>query len=172
MCDGVTGHVDSLHLEGRIYSREHLVGKELSTSLGELRHLKYLNLSWNDFQGSQIPEFIGSLKELTYLDLSKANLNILDLITYYNELLAHDMNWISGLSSLEHLDLSYVNLTGVKILDVVLYMAPLVKVLSLSDCGLLIDDRSLLRNLSTTLSNIWILAGIFSQENSLTFFKT
>ncbi|KAJ0742392.1 putative non-specific serine/threonine protein kinase [Helianthus annuus] len=166
MCDGVTGRVDSLHLKGRMYSGEHLVGKELSTSLGELRHLKYLDLSWNDFQGSQIPEFIGSLKELTYLDLSNAdfsgiiprhignlsNLKILDLRG--DELMAQDMNWISGLTSLEHIDLSYVNLTGAKILDVILYMSPLVKVLSLSSCGLLIDDRGLLRNLSTTLSNI------------------
>ncbi|MFS7975585.1 putative non-specific serine/threonine protein kinase [Helianthus anomalus] len=81
MCDGVTGH---------------------------LRYLKYLNLSRNDFQGSQIPEFIGSLKQLTYLDLSKADfsgiiphhignlskLKILDLSTYYHELMSQDMNSI------------------------------------------------------------------------------
>ncbi|KAM0005354.1 putative non-specific serine/threonine protein kinase [Helianthus debilis subsp. tardiflorus] len=164
MCDGVTGHVEGL----RLSDDGCLVSKELITSLGELRHLKYLNLSGNDFQGSQIPEFIGSLKELIYLDLSKAffsgiiphhignlsNLKILDLSYNSNFLIAHDVNWISGLSSLEHLDLSSVNLTGLKILDVVLYMAPSVKVLSLFDCGLLIDDSGSLRNLSTTLSNI------------------
>ncbi|KAJ0520003.1 putative non-specific serine/threonine protein kinase [Helianthus annuus] len=170
MCDGVTGHVESLHLSAGDEDFM-LVSKELSTSLGELRHLKHLNLSGNDFQGSQIPEFIGSLKQLTYLDLSKANfsgiiphhignlsnLKNLDLgssLFFYYQLIAHDMNWISGLSSLEHLDLSYVNLTGLKVLDVVLYMAPSVKVLSLSACGLLIDDSCPLRNLSTTLSNI------------------
>ncbi|KAM0005351.1 putative non-specific serine/threonine protein kinase [Helianthus debilis subsp. tardiflorus] len=165
ICDGVTGNVESLHLSD---SDGYLVSKELSTSLQELRHLKYLNLTRNDFQGSQIPEFIGSLKQLTYLDLSKANfsgiiphhignlsnLKGLDLSYNFNLLIAHDVNWISGLSSLEHIDLSYVNLTGLKFLDVVLYMAPAVKVLSLSNCGLLIDDRGPLHNLSTTLSNI------------------
>ncbi|MFS7975572.1 putative non-specific serine/threonine protein kinase [Helianthus anomalus] len=183
MCDGVTGHVESLHLSGG------LVSKELSTSLGELRHLKHLDLSWNSFQGSRIPEFIGSLRQLTYLNLSYAdfsgiipyhignlsNLKSLDLSYGFNVLIAHDVNWIYGLSSLEHLDLSYVNLTGLKILDVVLYMAPSVKVLSLSYCGILIDDRGLLlRNSSTTLSNIKHrdLRGNISQVNSLTFFKT
>ncbi|KAJ0512475.1 putative non-specific serine/threonine protein kinase [Helianthus annuus] len=166
MCDGVTGHVEGLRLSAG--DDGYLVSKELSTSLGELMHLKYLNLSGNDFQGSQIPEFIGSMKQLTYLNLSHSefsgiipyhignlsNLKSLDLGHNYNSLIAHDVNWISGLSTLEHLDLNYVNLTGAKILDVVLYMAPSVKVLSLSNCGLLIDDRGLLRNLSTTLSNV------------------
>ncbi|KAF5784824.1 putative non-specific serine/threonine protein kinase [Helianthus annuus] len=160
MCDGVTGHVESLYL-----SRDEdfiLVSKELSTSLGELRHLKHLDLSGNAFRGNQIPEFIGSFKQLTYLNLSNADFS--GIIPYHignlssgvieNRLIAHDVNWISGLSLLEHLDLSSVNLTGLKILDVVLYMAPSVKVLSLSDCGLLINDSCLLRNLSTTLSNI------------------
>uniref|UniRef100_A0A251TIN0 Putative leucine-rich repeat domain, L domain-like protein n=1 Tax=Helianthus annuus TaxID=4232 RepID=A0A251TIN0_HELAN len=175
MCDGVTGHVESLHLERRdaffFFSGERLIGKELSTSLGELRHLKHLDLSGNFFPGSRIPEFIGSLKQLTYLNLSNAyfsgiiphhignlsNLKSLDLsYNSYNDnpLIAHDMDWLSGLSSLEHINLSYVNLTGAKILDVVLYMAPSVEVLSLSYCGLLIDDHGWLRNLSTTLSNI------------------
>ncbi|KAJ0742384.1 putative histone deacetylase [Helianthus annuus] len=87
-CDGVTRNVISLHLEGagglKHYfpyhfkrrlsdSDEFLVSNELSTSLGELSHLRYLDLSGNDFLGSRIPEFIGSLKQLTYLNLSFAN---------------------------------------------------------------------------------------------------
>ncbi|KAJ0528612.1 putative leucine-rich repeat-containing, plant-type, leucine-rich repeat domain superfamily [Helianthus annuus] len=171
MCDGVTGHVDSLHLRADFGT--YLRSEKIGTSLRELRYIKYLDLSGNLFRGNRIPEFIGSLKQLTYLNLSNAyfsgiiphnignlsNLKNLDLRSfpgnsYYDQLIAHDTNWISGLSSLEHIDLSDVNLTGLKILDVVLYMAPSVKVLSLSHCGLLIDDRGLLPNLSTTLSNI------------------
>ncbi|KAI7735656.1 hypothetical protein M8C21_005203, partial [Ambrosia artemisiifolia] len=143
--------------------------KKLSTSLRELRHLKYLDLSGNDFRENRIPEFIGSLNQLTYLNLSNSyfsgiipyhignlsHLKILDLGSYYsNDLMSHDISWISGLSSLAYLDLSQVNLTGAKIFDVWFYMAPSLKVLKLSNCGLLIDDRGPLRNFSTTLSNI------------------
>ncbi|KAM0027608.1 putative endo-polygalacturonase [Helianthus debilis subsp. tardiflorus] len=141
MCDGFTGRVKSLHLERRdtFFFLENallvkrLVGKELSTSLGVLRHLKHLDLSGNFFLGSRIPEFIGSLKQLTYLNLSNAyfsgiiphhignlsNLKSLDLsYNSYNDnpLIAHDMDWLSGLSSLKHINLSYVNLTRAKIL--------------------------------------------------------
>ncbi|KAJ0877927.1 putative non-specific serine/threonine protein kinase [Helianthus annuus] len=170
MCDGATGNVESLHLRGDFGS--YLLSKKMGTSLRELRHIKYLDLSGNSFQGNRIPGFIGSLKQLSYLNLSNAcfsgiiphnignlsNLKNLDLGSSprycYDRLNVHDTTWISSLSLLEHLDLSYMNLTGLKVLDVVLYMAPSVKVLSLSYCGLLIDDGGLLRNLSTTLSNI------------------
>ncbi|KAJ0520011.1 putative non-specific serine/threonine protein kinase [Helianthus annuus] len=170
MCDGATGNVESLHLRGDFDS--YLLSKKMGTSLRELRHIKYLDLSGNSFQGNRIPGFIGSLKQLSYLNLSNAcfsgiiphnignlsNLKNLDLGSSprycYDRLNVHDTTWISSLSLLEHLDLSYMNLTGLKVLDVVLYMAPSVKVLSLSYCGLLIDDGGLLRNLSTTLSNI------------------
>ncbi|KAJ0520006.1 putative non-specific serine/threonine protein kinase [Helianthus annuus] len=52
ICDGVTRNVVSLHLRpDGLYS---LQSKELSHSLGEVRHLKYLDLSFNYFQESQI----------------------------------------------------------------------------------------------------------------------
>nr|KAJ0194538.1 hypothetical protein LSAT_V11C800409660 [Lactuca sativa] len=70
-CDGVTGNVQRLHLKGDDYCL--LVGNKVSSSLAELRHLKYLDLSGNNFLGSRIPEFIGSLKQLTHLNLSDAN---------------------------------------------------------------------------------------------------
>ncbi|GKD21810.1 leucine-rich repeat protein, partial [Tanacetum coccineum] len=74
-CDKVTGKVDSLHLRGRydgIMGAENLIGKEVITCLKDLRHLKFLDLSGNDFRGSRIPEFIGSFKQLSYLNLSNA----------------------------------------------------------------------------------------------------
>ncbi|KAJ0742389.1 putative non-specific serine/threonine protein kinase [Helianthus annuus] len=172
-CNFVTGNVGSLQLRGGgwFHKQECLVSNEVSTSLGELRHLKYLDLSMNDFQESRIPKFIGSLKELTYLNLSYAKFsgiiphqigNLSNLITLdlssndYNEnlLIIHDMAWISGLSSLEHLNLSWVNLRGAKNLDMVLYMIPLLKELWLLGCGLSNVNLGALQNVSTSLSNI------------------
>ncbi|CAI9297100.1 unnamed protein product [Lactuca saligna] len=69
-CDVVTGNVEHLYLETDDYY--YLTGNKVSSSLAELRHLKYLDLSGNYFQGSRIPEFIGSLKQLRYLNLSDA----------------------------------------------------------------------------------------------------
>nr|GEU75154.1 leucine-rich repeat protein [Tanacetum cinerariifolium] len=152
-CDKVTGKVDSLHLRGRIYgfiseeyllgkeviiSDGYLIGKEVITCLKDLRHLKFLDLSGNDFQGSRIPEFIGSFKQLSYLNLSNAfsgiipprignlsNLVVLDLKTITKpSLMSYDMSWISGLSSLKSLDLSYVDLSKAQNRDMVFYMMP------------------------------------------------
>ncbi|KAJ0742391.1 putative non-specific serine/threonine protein kinase [Helianthus annuus] len=178
VCDVVTGNVGSLHLRGGdIISDSNfkgLVSNEVSTSLGELRHLKHLDLSMNNFQGSWIPKFIGSLKQLTYLSLSNANfsgiiplhigklsnLKSLDLSSYWshelmaNELMAHDMAWVSGLSSLEHLNLSCVHLGGAKNFGMVFYIVPSLKELRLSDCGLTNADVGPLCNSSAALSNI------------------
>ncbi|KAL7589053.1 hypothetical protein Lser_V15G40647 [Lactuca serriola] len=92
-CNGVTGHVERLHLRGDIaivsfekydsgssYSFDsdgnYLVGYEVNSSLVELRHLRHLDLSGNYFIGSRIPEFIGSLNQLTYLNLSNTFIQV------------------------------------------------------------------------------------------------
>ncbi|PWA76576.1 leucine-rich repeat protein [Artemisia annua] len=177
-CDKVTGKVESLHLRGSedIYGvQECLVGNEVSSSLRHLRNLKLLDLSANDFRRSRIPEFIGSLKQLSYLNLSYANffgvipphignlsnLKVLDLrsskysYTYnYNTLMSDDMSWISGLSLLEYLDLSNVDLSKAQNRDMVFYMMPSLEMLSLSRCNLTNADLGTLSNSSTTLANI------------------
>ncbi|KAH0782945.1 hypothetical protein KY290_002543 [Solanum tuberosum] len=65
-CDGFTGHVIGLdlscsRLEGTIHP---------NSSLFQLRHLQTLDLSANDFSGSQFPQGIGQLVSLTHLNLS------------------------------------------------------------------------------------------------------
>ncbi|KAL7590002.1 hypothetical protein Lser_V15G40712 [Lactuca serriola] len=177
-CDNVTGNVEGLNLRASFsytfderYSEfvgeGYLAGNEANSSLAELRHLKYLDLSGNDFEGSQIPEFIGSFKQLSYLNLSHAgfegiishhignlsNLKVLDLSSNQN-MMADNMVWTAGLSSLEHLDLSKVNLSGTHNFDMVLYMIPSLKVLSLSYCGLSNSDLGASHNFSRILPNI------------------
>uniref|UniRef100_A0A251TF76 Putative receptor like protein 47 n=1 Tax=Helianthus annuus TaxID=4232 RepID=A0A251TF76_HELAN len=91
MCDGATGNVESLHLRGDFGS--YLLSKKMGTSLRELRHIKYLDLSGNSFQGNRIPGFIGSLKQLSYLNLSNA---------CFSGIIPHN---IGNLSNLKNLDL-------------------------------------------------------------------
>ncbi|KAL7587331.1 hypothetical protein Lser_V15G37584 [Lactuca serriola] len=167
-CDGVTGNVQRLHLKGDDYY--YISGNKVSSSLAELRHLKYLDLSGNDFQRSRIPEFIGSLKHLSYLNLSDANfdgiipphignlsnLRVLDLSSYDSEnfLKADDMAWAFGLSSLELLNLSYVDLSGAQNWDMMLHMIPSLKELSLSQCRLSNVNLGPFLNSSRILPNI------------------
>ncbi|PWA80496.1 leucine-rich repeat protein [Artemisia annua] len=160
----VTGKVESLYLRGSegIYGLpEVLIGNEVSSSLRHLRNLKFLDLSANYFGGGQIPEFIGSFKQLSYLNLSNANfsgvipphignlsnLKFLDLASEpysYNTMMLDDMSWISGLSLLKYLDLSYVDLSKAQNRDMVFYMMPSLVKLNLGS----------LSNSSTTLANI------------------
>ncbi|XP_015087079.1 receptor-like protein 9DC1 [Solanum pennellii] len=65
-CNSFTGHVIGLdlscsRLEGTLHP---------NSSLFQLRHLQTLDLSSNDFTGSQIPQGIGQLVSLTHLNLS------------------------------------------------------------------------------------------------------
>ncbi|CAI9276835.1 unnamed protein product [Lactuca saligna] len=171
-CDVVTGNVESLHLRGSsedefLLQNFYLVGNEVSSSLADLRYLKYLDMSRNVFKGSRIPKFIGSLKQLTYLNLSHtgfegivphhignlSNLEVLDLSSNY-ELMANDMTWtFSHLSSLKHLDLSFLKLSGAKHRDMVLYM-PFLKTLCLHASNLYLSDLDHSLNSSKILPNI------------------
>ncbi|XP_039121435.1 probable inactive leucine-rich repeat receptor kinase XIAO [Dioscorea cayenensis subsp. rotundata] len=73
-CNNETGHVTKLDLQYPYYDPIHPIPppSKLNSSLIQLHHLNYLDLSNNDFQGFPIPDFIGSLANLDYLNLSNA----------------------------------------------------------------------------------------------------
>ncbi|KAM5552260.1 hypothetical protein ABKV19_026896 [Rosa sericea] len=165
-CNNRTGHVATVDLRNTYpytfldvqwntteYEESCLGGKLINPSLLGLKHLSYLDLSSNDFQGIHIPKFIGELTSLRYLNFSStryylnsvageipsslgnlSNLNYLDLSSRY-PLSSKNLNWLSHLSSLKYLNLGGVNLrsTGVSWLHEV-NMLPSLLELHLSSC--------------------------------------
>ncbi|KAM1122925.1 hypothetical protein FF1_004372 [Malus domestica] len=135
-CDNRTGRATKIDLrntyEDRLggdeewdewaYERSRLAGK-VTSSLLTLKHLSYLDLSFNNFQGIHI---VCQLPTLRYLNISSAssvgesefpksifnltNLQILDLS--WNSFTGHFPPQLASLESLKHLDLSYNDLKG------------------------------------------------------------
>ncbi|XP_050371633.1 receptor-like protein EIX2 isoform X2 [Argentina anserina] len=140
------------------------VSGKINPSLLNLRHLYYLDLSWNDFQGIRIPNFLGQLTRLRYLNLSYAafsgeiphflgnlsNLNYLslDYSDRSNDLegtpSSKSLKWLSHLSSLKYLNLGGVNLrrAGLSWLHSV-NMLPSLLELHLSACSITSDQLPL-----------------------------
>nr|XP_027079816.1 LRR receptor-like serine/threonine-protein kinase FLS2 [Coffea arabica] len=132
VCSNRSGRVIQLHLQ-RPVPEIHVVGDEeesplsgkISHSLQNLTHLRYLDLSLNDFSGIPIPSFFGSLRSLRYLNLSRAgfqgmvpyqlgnlsSLRTLSIGGNPSDLQVDNLQWLVGLSNLEHLDMSRVNLS-------------------------------------------------------------
>ncbi|CAL5339668.1 unnamed protein product [Camellia sinensis] len=134
VCNNLTGHVLELHLQNPntlfdFGSEVTALRGEINASLLNLKHLKYLDLSLNDFGGIPIPSFIGSLASLRCLNLSAAgfggsiphqlgnlsSLRFLSLKSFsfrldFGLMDVDKLQWLLGLSHLEHLDLSYVSL--------------------------------------------------------------
>ncbi|MED6118279.1 hypothetical protein PIB30_001512 [Stylosanthes scabra] len=109
-CNNLTGHVEDLDLSG-LYNNplapngglgdvpRRLKG-QIHVSLLELKHLVYLNLSYNYFPNTHIPQFFGSLHNLQYLDLSHS---------YFSGQVPSNLG---SLSKLLYLDLQDNNLEG------------------------------------------------------------
>ncbi|XP_062027293.1 receptor-like protein EIX1 [Rosa rugosa] len=126
-CNNQTGHVTRLDFSVRYFNYTEVpLRGEISLSLLELRYLNYLDLSSNDFGGMIIPKFIGSLSQLKELKLAYANfsgpvppqlgslsnLHTLDLSENY-DVHSENLEWLSHLSSLRYLNMSYIDLSKV-----------------------------------------------------------
>ncbi|GLT39468.1 hypothetical protein SLA2020_136560 [Shorea laevis] len=142
-CSNTTRHVVELYLN-HCYLRGNL-----NPSLFELQHLTYLDLSVNDFNLSCIPESIGSLNKLQYLQLDFGNLSgfLLNqlgnltslnyLVLMFNNFNIENLEWLSLLSYLQHLDLSGCDLNKVKnYLFQVINKLPQLTYLALNECNL------------------------------------
>ncbi|CAN6553695.1 unnamed protein product [Malus baccata var. baccata] len=134
-CDNLTGHATKIDLRNTYATlwlggdvgwdavqRSRLAGK-VTSSLLTLKHLSYLDLSFNNFQGIHI---VCQLPTLRYLNISFAssegesefpksifnltNLQTLDLSR--NSFTGHFPPQLASLESLKHLDLSYNDLKG------------------------------------------------------------
>ncbi|XP_073006492.1 receptor-like protein EIX1 [Typha latifolia] len=127
LCSNKTGHVVKLDL--RVDPDEFSwasMSSDISPSILALEHLNYLDLSFNNFRGRQIPKFMGSFKNLKYLNLSHAGfrgsvppqlgnltkLLHLDLGRNYYLQSVDLVAWLPRLSSLKHLDMREVNLSA------------------------------------------------------------
>ncbi|XP_057792807.1 receptor-like protein EIX2 [Salvia miltiorrhiza] len=120
-CSNTTRHVIALQLNACHYYGG-LQGK-VGSSLLELHHLNYLDLSCNDFGGNSIPAFIGSMKQLQHLYLKYSHFsgiippqlgnltNLLSLDLSFNSLTTENLIWLSNLSSLSYLHLSQIDLS-------------------------------------------------------------
>ncbi|KAL6283048.1 hypothetical protein ACE6H2_013977 [Prunus campanulata] len=164
-CNNRTGHVAKIDLRNPYigddeewdevaYNQSCLRGK-INPSLLSLKHLSYLDLSVNNFEGIHIPKFFGELKTLRYLNISftsfggeippslgnLSNLNYLDLsydcFVYSSfEIHSKNLNWLSHLSSLKYLNLKGVNLSSAGVQNWLhdVNMLPSLLELHLSDC--------------------------------------
>ncbi|KAH7669504.1 Non-specific serine/threonine protein kinase protein, partial [Dioscorea alata] len=181
-CNNQTGNIISLDISyGHIHSgpnNEWQLGGKIDASLVELKHLSYLDLSSNDFGGSQIPDFIGSITTLSYLNLSNAgfhgeipsqlgnltSLRYLDLNSFRSlyDLRADSVQWMSSLSGLQYLDMSRVNLANsVDVFDALTMLSSL-SVVVLPNCQIQRIPASL-----PSVSNFTSLATIVLDGNEI-----
>ncbi|KAM3734410.1 hypothetical protein ACB098_10G013200 [Castanea mollissima] len=188
VCHNLTAHVHQLNLTSHYASS--MLGGKLNPSLLDLKHLNYFDLSFNNFNSIAIPSFLGLMKSLTHLNLSSAgfvgliphqlgnlsNLCFLNLESYIAYgLYVNNLEWLSGLPLLQHLDMSFVNLSKAFDWVQVINTLPSLLDLRLSDCQLrpfipptpTVNSSSLLTlDLSSNyLENTLILSRIFGLCN-------
>ncbi|KAL5543331.1 hypothetical protein UlMin_007115 [Ulmus minor] len=142
-CDNRTGAVIAIDFQDYGWSGN------IRPSLMKLKSLRHLDLSFGSFDDIPIPEFVGSLKNLQYLKISGAfsgliplsigNLSSLQYLGfgYSSGLAVHNLEWVTGLVSLKHLEFYGVNLSMVGLDWIrILSRLPSLTELHMSSCSL------------------------------------
>jgi Leucine-rich repeat (LRR) protein len=156
-----------------------LGGGKLDTSICELQHLTFLRLDYIGLEG-KIPKCIGSLGQLTELTLSGnnfvgvippslrnlSNLQTLNLANNFDMIL-NDLEWLSHLSNLSSLDLSYVNLTLVGDWFSSISKFPSLSNLRLSNCGLHQFTPKPIPHMNTSINVSSVLTTLDLSNNEL-----
>ncbi|KAK6134783.1 hypothetical protein DH2020_031453 [Rehmannia glutinosa] len=136
--------------------------------IGNLTNLQTLDLSYNNFGGNRIPEFIGSMKNLQHLNLGHSNFagnvpfqlgNLTDLrtldLSHNYDIRFENLSWISHLSFLSQLDLSYsINLSNIDWVQQILLKFHSLQELHLQGCGITNVVTPYLNSSSISLSNL------------------
>ncbi|XP_058076019.1 receptor-like protein EIX2 isoform X2 [Magnolia sinica] len=153
-CHNTTGYVLKLelHADNDSYLGMPQLSGGIDPALVGLKHLQFLDLSYNAFTDIPIPQLMGSMNELRHLNLSSAGFsgriprqlgNLSHLISLQlssnslNSLSAKNLWWLTSLPSLKYLDMSYVNLSMASHDWVhVMNMSPSLVELILPGCGL------------------------------------
>ncbi|XP_059436255.1 receptor-like protein EIX2 [Corylus avellana] len=183
-CNNNTGNVVKLDLRNPSYfddfdqyNKSRLRGK-ISSSLLDLKHLSYFDLSLNNFNGTNIPKFLGSLENLRYLNLSfsmfsgvipphlgnLSRLQHLDLNSNSDPALSQpeSLEWLVGFPSLKYLGMDNVNLEKVPDWLHAINVLPSLRELHLAVCGLVSLPSSISSINFTLLSVLDLSSNDFS----------